>query len=103
MGDFLTKASYHYQTVRCNVDLLKIIQLRITLFSADGEVPPAQPETGAVQRPGFSQQFTPCPCTWSFNFQFSLEEDMYNEDSINVLKKSGSDFAKHSRDGIDPF
>jgi CCR4-NOT transcription complex subunit 7/8 len=44
-----------------------------------------------------------CPCTWSFNFQFSLEEDMYNEESIQMLKKSGADFEKHATSGIDPL
>lgn len=103
MGDFVTKASYHYQTVRCNVDLLKIIQLGITLFSPAGDIPPAQIEQGAVQQRGpYSNNLIMCPCTWTFNFQFSLEEDMYNEDSIQVLKKAGTDFEKHAEMGIDP-
>ena len=36
IGQFTTKADYHYQTLRCNVDLLKMIQLGITLFKPDG-------------------------------------------------------------------
>ncbi|KAF2087596.1 ribonuclease H-like protein, partial [Saccharata proteae CBS 121410] len=100
MGDFQTKASYHYQTVRCNVDLLKIIQLGITLFSVDGEIPPAQ--TDLPQRSGYPNNLIMCPCTWTFNFQFSLDDDMYNEDSIQVLKKAGCDFEKHAEMGIDP-
>jgi CCR4-NOT transcription complex subunit 7/8 len=43
-----------------------------------------------------------CPCTWTFNFQFSLEDDMYNEESSQMLKKSGADFEKMSSQGIDP-
>jgi CCR4-NOT transcription complex subunit 7/8 len=42
-----------------------------------------------------------CPCTWTFNFRFNLEEDMYSEDSIKVLKNAGADFDKHATHGID--
>lgn len=42
-------------------------------------------------------------CTWQFNFQFSLTDDMYSEQSINSLKMAGVDFAKHETDGIDIF
>ncbi|KAF2012625.1 ribonuclease H-like protein [Aaosphaeria arxii CBS 175.79] len=107
IGEFHSKASYHYQTVRCNVDLLKIIQLGITLFSVQGDVPPShldstqlsyQPK--AVQH--YANNIIVCPCTWTFNFQFSLENDMYNEESIQLLKKSGADFEKLATQGIDP-
>ena len=107
IGDFMSKASYHYQTVRCNVDLLKIIQLGLTLFSVEGDVPPTQLELSqlsyqpqSLQR--YAKNITVCPCTWTFNFQFSLEDDMYNEESIQMLKKSGVDFEKMSSQGIDP-
>src|SRR4051812_17819120 len=81
IGDFNSKASYHYQTVRCNVDLLKIIQLGITLFSEQGEVPPSQLDISQLSYKPQSLQRYPnkiiqCPCTWTFNFQFDLEEDM---------------------------
>ncbi|OCK76146.1 ribonuclease H-like protein [Lepidopterella palustris CBS 459.81] len=105
MGEFSTKASYHYQTVRCNVDLLKIIQLGITLFSITGDVPPSQLDSATISlpnRPQYANNLIMCPCTWTFNFQFSLEDDMYNEDSIQILKKSGADFEKHATQGIDP-
>ena len=42
---------------RCNVDLLKIIQLGLTFFNKDGEMPEGV-------------------CTWQFNFKFNLSEDM---------------------------
>jgi CCR4-NOT transcription complex subunit 7/8 len=107
IGDFTSKASYHYHTVRCNVDLLKIIQLGLTLFSVEGDVPPTQLELSqlsyqpkSLQR--YANNITVCPCTWTFNFQFSLENDMYNEESIQMLKKSGVDFEKMSSQGIDP-
>ena len=100
MGAFTTKADYHYQTLRCNVDLLKVIQLGITLFNEYGEIPPTQPidENG---RPLFPNNPTPCPCTWQFNFQFDKDRDMYNQDSIDFLVHAGLDFEAHEKNGID--
>jgi CCR4-NOT transcription complex subunit 7/8 len=107
IGEFQSKASYHYQTVRCNVDLLKIIQLGITLFSIEGDVPPSHLDSTQLSyRPKAVQHYANniivCPCTWTFNFQFSLNDDMYNEESIQLLKKSGADFDKLATQGIDP-
>jgi CCR4-NOT transcription complex subunit 7/8 len=101
MGEFTTKASYHYQTVRCNVDILKLIQLGITLFNDEGEVPPPQSESSLLPMGGYQNSMMISPCTWQFNFQFNLEDDMYNEESIQLLKKSGTDFNKHATQGID--
>ena len=42
------------------------------------------------------------PCTWQFNFKFSLKDDMYAEASIDTLKQAGVDFARLEVDGIDP-
>ena len=39
IGDFKSSADYQYQLLRCNVDLLKIIQLGLTFFNKDGEMP----------------------------------------------------------------
>lgn len=73
---------YQYQTLRCNVDLLKIIQLGIAFVNERGEHP-----EGVV--------------AWQFNFKFNLQEDMYAQDSIDLLKDAGIDFARHEDDGID--
>ena len=100
MGNFPTKADYHYQCLRTNVDLLKLIQLGITLFSVDGEVPPAQSDT-PLNRP-YANNLVMFPCTWTFNFQFSLQDDMYSQESIDMLQKAGVDFAKCEENGIDP-
>jgi CCR4-NOT transcription complex subunit 7/8 len=54
IGTFKTSSDYHYQTMRCNVDLLRIIQVGITLANEDGEQPI---ECG----------------TWQFNFKFNIE------------------------------
>ncbi|PHH50948.1 CCR4-NOT transcription complex subunit 7 [Ceratocystis fimbriata CBS 114723] len=104
MGNFRGKSDYHYQCLRTNVDMLKVIQIGITLFNEDGETPPPRlspddldplvpiklPTTGA------------CPYSWQFNFQFSLRNDMYNEKSIESLQTAGIDFNALERDGIDP-
>ena len=70
--------------LRCNVDLLKIIQLGLTFMDERANLPP----DGVT--------------TWQFNFKFNLTEDMYAEDSIDLLQNSGIQFDKHERDGIDP-
>ena len=72
-----------YQTVRVNVNHLKMIQLGITLATEDGDLP--QPTS-----------------TWQFNFEFNLEEDYYSQDSIDLLKSSGIEFSLHKDFGIPP-
>ena len=54
IGAFKTSSDYHYQTMRCNVDLLKIIQVGLTLADEEGTFP---------------QEVS----TWQFNFKFSTE------------------------------
>lgn len=100
MGDFKTKSDYHYQTLRTNVDLLKIIQLGITLWSADGQNPPANADM-PLNRSAYNNLLQ-CPCTWMFNFKFSEETDMASDESITMLKKAGVDFDKCSSIGIEP-
>lgn len=82
VGTFKSNTDYHYQTLRCNVDLLKIIQLGLTFSDAEGNL-----------APGCS--------TWQFNFKFDLAEDMYAQDSIDLLTRSGIEFEKHQENGID--
>jgi CCR4-NOT transcription complex subunit 7/8 len=82
IGKFKTSTDYHYQTMRCNVDILKLIQLGLTLVNDDGAV--AQ------------------DCTWQFNFYFNTDEDTYEPSSIDALSKAGLDFARHKTNGIDP-
>lgn len=53
MGSFSSHTEYTYQTLRCNVDMLRLIQLGLTFADEAGNVPEG------------------CP-TWQFNFQFSL-------------------------------
>jgi CCR4-NOT transcription complex subunit 7/8 len=72
MGNFKTGADYHYQTMRCNVDILKLIQLGVTLSDEDGNLPDA--------------------CTWQFNFKFNIKSvDTCLPRSRHV--RSSSDFS----------
>lgn len=82
IGEFRSTADYQYQLLRCNVDLLKIIQIGFTFMDENGQ--------------------TPSPIsTWQFNFKFNLTEDMYAQESIDLLQNSGKQFKKHEDEGID--
>jgi CCR4-NOT transcription complex subunit 7/8 len=83
IGSFKTSSDYHYQTMRCNVDLLKIIQIGVTLADEHGNFPPEV-------------------ATWQFNFHFSVNDDMYAPESVELLQKSVVDFQRHEEIGIDP-
>lgn len=74
---------YRYYTTKANVDMLKIIQIGITLLDSSGR-----------PRDGIS--------TWSFNFKFDLNTNMHAPDSIQLLTKAGLNFADHKRKGIEP-
>mmetsp|Transcript_17678 Transcript_17678/g.37375 ORF Transcript_17678/g.37375 Transcript_17678/m.37375 type:complete len:282 (+) Transcript_17678:244-1089(+) len=82
IGNFKSSSDFHYQSVRVNVDILKIIQIGITLCNEEGEL-------------------APNVCTYQFNFKFSLNDDIYAQDSIDLLTRSGIDFEKHEESGID--
>jgi len=82
IGEFKSSSDYQYQLLRCNVDLLKIIQLGFTLYNDKGEQPPGG-------------------STWQFNFTFNLAEDMYAQDSIDLLQGSGIQFKTHEEEGVD--
>src|ERR1700759_823030 len=74
--EFGSKANFHYQTLRVNIDLLKVIQLGLAVFDADGEVPP--PNALQLLSPMSKSRLVAagvnlnmvCPCAWNFNFQF---------------------------------
>lgn len=77
-------ADFHYKSLKVNVDLLKIIQLGLAFADEKGNFAPG------------------CPC-WQFNFAFSLDDDMFAQDSIDLLQKSGISFEDHAKRGIDPL
>ena len=74
---------FYYKTLKLNVERLKLIQLGITITNENGEYPKNIPYH-----------------TWQFNFQFDIKKDIYNEQSISLLKKSGIDFKKLKTNGI---
>lgn len=84
IGEFRSTSDYQYQLLRCNIDLLKIIQVGITFMDENGKLP----ETGYT--------------TWQFNFKFNLTEDMYAQDSIDLLNNSGIQFKRLEEEGIEP-
>ncbi|MCP9258280.1 CCR4-NOT transcription complex subunit 7 [Dirofilaria immitis] len=81
LGQFKSKEDFNYQQVSCNVNMLKLIQVGFALLDKDGNMPP----TGDV---------------WQFNFQFSLNDDMYSQDSVDLLRNAGIDFGRHQIEGI---
>jgi CCR4-NOT transcription complex subunit 7/8 len=77
-----------------NADKLKLIQVGISLATDDGFLP-----EGVT--------------TWQFNFKFDLtyaknfkisfiRKDEHAEDAIELLSKSGIQFAQHAEKGINP-
>jgi len=68
-GTFRSHTDYQYQTLKCNVDLLRIIQLGLTFSDENGNL---------HER-----------CTWQFHFTFNLESDIFAQDSIDLLRKAG--------------
>ncbi|KDD75431.1 CAF1 family ribonuclease [Helicosporidium sp. ATCC 50920] len=86
VGSFKNSGEYHYQTLRLNVDMLKMIQLGLTFTNAEGTLPRINGEL----------------CVWQFNFrEFSMREDLYASDSIELLRCSGIDLALNEARGID--
>ena len=75
-GDFRTQSEYQYKSLCANVNLLKLIQLGISFYDAKGNVP------------------SHC-CSWQFNFKFNLKTEMFSQDSIDLLNRSGIQFQRH--------
>jgi CCR4-NOT transcription complex subunit 7/8 len=71
-----------YQTLRVNVDMLKLIQLGLSFTDGKGN------------------WANGCTC-WQFNFKFDTDADIHAHDSIELLKTSGIDFEKFQKHGID--
>ncbi|MCO5582861.1 hypothetical protein L7F22_036762 [Adiantum nelumboides] len=87
VGVFKSSAEFHFQTLRANVNMLKLIQLGLTFSD----------ENGCLPKCGTDEY-----CVWQFNFrEFNLREDVYAQDSIELLRQSGIDFRKNEERGID--
>ncbi|KAL0425147.1 UNVERIFIED_CONTAM: putative CCR4-associated factor 17 [Sesamum radiatum] len=87
VGNFKNSSDFHYQTLKDNVDLLKLIQLGLTFSDEKGNLPTCG---------------TDKYCIWQFNFrEFNPNEDVFANDSIELLRQSGIDFARNNEKGID--
>ncbi|KAJ0436481.1 putative poly(A)-specific ribonuclease [Helianthus annuus] len=87
VGNFKNNNDYHYQTLKDNVDMLKLIQLGLTFSDDQGNLPTCG---------------TDKPCIWQFNFrEFNVNDDVFANDSVELLKESGIDFKKNNEKGID--
>lgn len=87
VGNFKTSSDYHYQTLKANVDLLKLIQLGLTFSDEDGNLPTCG---------------TDKYCVWQFNFrEFNVVDDVFANDSIELLRQSGIDFKRNNEEGVD--
>ena len=72
---------FYYNSLKLNVDSLKLIQLGITLSNSKGEHPYPYH-------------------TWQFNCEFDYSKDKYDKSSLNLLISSGIDFNKIKKNGI---
>ena len=99
IGNFKSKSEYVYSSLKLNVDMLKLIQLGLTLSDEDGNLVPGDGEGGAGSGSGGGEGVV--GNVWQFHFQFSLDADMYAQDSIDLLLQSGVNFQLHASDGID--
>uniref|UniRef100_A0A2P2MM76 poly(A)-specific ribonuclease n=1 Tax=Rhizophora mucronata TaxID=61149 RepID=A0A2P2MM76_RHIMU len=87
VGNFKNINEYHYQTLKDNVNMLKLIQLGLTFSNEQGNLPTCGTEKY---------------CVWQFNFrEFNVNEDVFANDSIELLRQSGIDFKKNNEKGID--
>ena len=98
IGNFKSKSEYVYSSLKLNVDMLKLIQLGLTLMDEDGNLVPGEADGGGE---GGGGDGAVAGNVWQFHFQFSLDADMYAQDSIDLLLQSGLNFQLHASDGID--
>ncbi|KAE8701603.1 putative CCR4-associated factor 1-like protein 10 [Hibiscus syriacus] len=77
---------FDYETMKLNVDMLKMIQLGLTFSDAQGNLPTCG---------------TDKHCVWQFNFnEFDPQQDAHQEQSIKLLSESGIDFKKNKEKGV---
>ncbi|KAK9100281.1 hypothetical protein Scep_023711 [Stephania cephalantha] len=88
VGISSTIPDHYYQTLKANVDLLKVIQVGLTFSDGEGNLPTCGKD-----------KF----CVWQFNFKFNVDEDVSASDAIELLRNSGIDFEKSSEKGIDGY
>jgi len=83
-------ADFRYLKVKQNVNNLKLIQLGLTFFNEQGNLPT------------FETDSTEDSCIWQFNFrEFDIERDRKSPESIQFLQNAGIDFNKFKEEGVD--
>lgn len=95
----------HYSTIKLNVDLLKLIQLGLTFCDGKGHIlsPSSHSSSTSTSQSPSTPSTTSLACTFQFHFAFDLNNDIFAQDSIDLLMKSGIDFEQHYKRGIDPL
>lgn len=78
-GPWTASRKTQHEALRCNVDLMRPLQLGLAVATRDGEV------LGV----------------WSFNLHFDLAKDLHTESSIAFLQAAGIEFWRHAAEGID--
>ncbi|EAZ07127.1 hypothetical protein OsI_29374 [Oryza sativa Indica Group] len=90
VGNFRTTDEFNYANLEANVNMLKLIQLGLTLSDEGGDLP--RRGTGGRR------------CIWQFNFRgFDPRTDPSNADSIQMLRTCGIDFDRFAAEGADPI
>lgn len=85
VGSFKSSSDYHFQTLRCNSDLLNIIQLSFCVTKIKNN----EISTSVI---------------WQFNFLYDLGKEMYNEEHLNMLSQTSQiNFQLHMTQGIQHF
>ena len=119
--------TYGKYACRCNVDMLKLIQLGLTFTDKEGNLPRCGGELAVWQfnfrysteinndcmnifrhscyLRSLSATAVPHTCTLesagAVSREFRLSTDIYAQDSIELLKHSGIDFSRNESQGID--
>lgn len=85
MGAFRDHLEQNYETLKVNVELMKVMQIAFTFCDADGRRPPGVH-------------------TWRFNFSFDQSRDLYAEEALDSLRRRrGLDLERLRVHGIDPL
>lgn len=78
-GPWTAAPAAQYAALRCNVGMLRPIQLGLAVSDAQGTV------LGV----------------WSFNLLFNLDRDLHTEAAVSFLRDAGIDFPRHAAEGVD--
>jgi len=83
VGDFCSLEDYHYQTLRCNMELCKVLQVGFSLRRSDGSIP------------------SDVPSLWCFHFEFNPDKDVYSKSALDFLSTTANfSLEQHRTQGI---